>query len=61
LRKLFPKPLLLGRPKRFEPSAMKSVLLYQTAEETQVQLSAALQIGRLLVKAFSRDWGHFPS
>jgi len=40
---------------------MKSVLLYQTAEETQVQLSAALQVGRLLVKAFSRDWGHFPS
>lgn len=37
MRKLFLKPLLLGRPKKSEPSVMKKVL-YQAAEETQVQL-----------------------
>lgn len=35
MRKLFPKPLLLGRPKKSEPSVMKN-MLYQTAEETQI-------------------------
>lgn len=61
MRKPFPTLLLLGKPKKFKLSAMKNMLLYQTAEETPVQLTTALQIRKLLEKAFNTDHRHFPS
>lgn len=54
MRKLFPTLLSLGKPETKALSNEEHVAV-PTAEQTQVQLTTALQISKLLEKAFNTD------